>query len=50
MARDVEIIIGGKKLPLNEFTQEITLNVVTGLLASFKGANVKEEIQIIIRK
>ena len=46
-----EIVVNGKKLPLNHFIQETVANMIVGLLKTLKEVNQTEEIiEIHIKK
>ena len=46
-----EIMVDGKKLPLNHFIQETVANMIVGLLKTLKEVNETEEsIEINIKK
>lgn len=44
----VEITIDGRKMPLNDFVQQIVANTVRGLLASLKGGEVDGPLELHI--
>ena len=48
MARNVEILAGGSKVSLNEFTEKIVLNTLLGLVGSLHDVEVDQEIRIVI--
>lgn len=50
MERTVTILIDGKKIPLNPFSQEIVGNVVSALAGSFKKVDPQGTIEIRIDK
>jgi hypothetical protein len=48
MARTVEIVAGGSRVALNEFTEKIVLNTLLGLIGSLHDVEVDGEIRIVI--
>jgi hypothetical protein len=46
MKREVELHVGGKRIPLNLFTKEIITNIVVGIVESLKDAAQGEEISL----
>jgi hypothetical protein len=49
MARNVEIVVGGSKVSLNEFTERIVVNTLLGLIGSLHDVEVDREIRIVIK-
>ncbi len=47
--REIEMTIGGESVPLNEFVQTVSRNVILGLTASLKDVDPKGEIVIRIK-
>ena len=48
MEREVMILVDGKEVPLNDFVEEMTENVVRALVSPLKGVNPDGEITIKI--
>ncbi len=44
MDREVELTVGGKKIPLNDFVREMIANVVLGMVGSLKKVDIQLEI------
>jgi hypothetical protein len=49
MEREVEILSGGKPVPLNEFTRKIVLNTLLGMLGSLRDVGLDGEIHITVK-
>lgn len=50
MARSVKLTNGGREIKLNEFAEQITENVITGIVETLKGTDLDEEIVITLGK
>jgi hypothetical protein len=50
MARSVELVNGGKKIELNAFAEQITENIITGIVDTLKGVDTDAEIVITLGK
>ena len=50
MARSVELRNGKKVVALNDFTRQITENVITGIVDVLKGVDTDDEIVITLSK
>lgn len=48
MERKVTLLVGGKKVPLNPFSQGIIRTVILALVGNFKKVEISEEIEIKI--
>jgi hypothetical protein len=48
MARSVEIVADGSRVDLNEFTGNIVLNTLLGLLGSLHDVDTDKEIRVVI--
>ena len=48
MDRDLEIFIGDRKIPTNQFARQVIISTVTGLLKPLKHVDTDEKIQITI--
>ena len=48
MKREVELHVGGKRIPLNLFAKEIITNVMLGVVGSLKGVVSGQEITLRI--
>jgi hypothetical protein len=48
MNRQIELHVGGKRIPLNLFAKEIITNVMLGVVGSLKGAAPEREITLHI--
>ncbi len=44
MEREVQLTVGGKKVPLNDFVRAMVANVVLGMVRSLKKADPQDEI------
>jgi len=49
MDHDLQILSGGKKVPLNEFARKVVLNTLLGLLGSLSDVDTGEEILITLK-
>jgi hypothetical protein len=49
MERHLQILAGGKNVPLNEFARKVVLNTLLGLLGSLSDVNVDGEILITLK-
>ncbi len=49
VSREIEIMVGEKRIGLNKFAKEVIGNTLLGLLKSFKHMDSEEEITIRIR-
>ncbi len=50
MEREIEIMAGGTKVPLNEFARKIVLNTIIALVGSLRDVDSGAEIRITVRK
>ncbi len=50
MDREVEILAGGKPVPLNRFVTDVVRNIVLGLVQSLRDVDVAEEIVVKVGK
>jgi hypothetical protein len=48
MAREIEIVSGGKKVPLNSFAQKAVLGTLLGLLGALRDVDTRAEIRITV--
>jgi len=48
MAREVELRVGEKRVPLNLFAKEIIASAVLGMVGALKGAELDKEITLRI--
>jgi hypothetical protein len=48
MERDLEVLIGDKRIATNEFAKQIIVSTLTGLLKPLKHVDTDEKIQITI--
>lgn len=49
MHHDLQILSGGKNVPLNEFARKVVLNTLLGLLGSLSDVDVGGEILITLK-
>ncbi len=49
MERSLEILSGGKKVPLNGFARKVVLNTLLGLLGSLHEVDPEAEIRVTIK-
>ena len=49
MDRDLQILSGGKNVPLNEFARKVVLNTLLGLLGSLSDVDTSREILITLK-
>jgi hypothetical protein len=48
MERDLEVFVGDKRIATNEFTKQIIISTLTGLLKPLKHVDTEEKIRITI--
>ncbi len=50
MEREVELLVGGKRVDLNRFASEVVRNVVLGLMQSLRDVDPAEEVVLKLAK
>jgi len=51
MVMEIELIVNGKKIPLNRYVQTVFCNVISALISTLKGVDEEwESVEIRIRK
>jgi hypothetical protein len=48
MAHSVELVVGGARIPLNDFAERIVANTVLGLVSSLREADIRQEIRLVV--
>jgi len=48
MDRELEIFVGGKRVPTNQFARQIIISTVAGLLTPLRDVDTTEKIQITV--
>lgn len=48
MNRKVELFVGGQKVAMNRFVEDVVSNTIVGLLTAFRDVNVEKEIYLKI--
>ena len=48
MERDLEVLVGDKRIATNEFAKQIIISTITGLLKPLKHVDTDEKIRITI--
>jgi len=48
MDRELEIFVGGKRVPTNQFARQIIISTVAGLLTPLRDVDTSEKIQITV--
>jgi hypothetical protein len=48
MDRDLELLVGDRRIATNQFARQVIISTLTGLLKPLKHVNTDEKIQITI--
>jgi hypothetical protein len=48
MERELQLVVGGARVPLNDFAHRVVLNTLLGLLGSLRDVDTSQEIRIVV--